>query len=183
MAGLILLAFWMSVQEKSSVTVMEEKWIVLLLFPRSQKHGKIRTIPIMLFFTATVAVNILLLSILRLLRGWASDFLTVKRAVLLITLPWNPFILFWKRKKSTWNTILLSIKLISDSLIILMAFIIVFTRLLIFCHPFNLKILYFTLNSFRLFVSSLLTMVQNCPVSPAGDPYSHNPTKKQSMLP
>lgn len=185
MAGLILLAFWMSVQEKSSVTVMEEKWIVLLLFPRSQKHGKIRTITIMLFFTATVAVNILLLSILRLLRGWASDFLTVKRAVLLITLPWNPFILFWKRKKSTWNTILLSIKLISDSLIILMGFIIiiVFTRLLIFCHPFNLKILYFTLNSFRLFVSSLLTMVQNCPVSPAGDPYSHNPTKKQSMLP
>ena len=76
MAGLILLAFWMSVQEKSSVTVMEEKWIVLLLFPRSQKHGKIRTITIMLFFTATVAVNILLLSILRLLRGWASDFLT-----------------------------------------------------------------------------------------------------------
>lgn len=64
MAGLILLAFWMSVQEKSSVTVMEEKWIVLLLFPRSQKHGKIRTITIMLFFTATVAVNILLLSIL-----------------------------------------------------------------------------------------------------------------------
>lgn len=43
---------------------------------------------------ADVAVNILLLSILRLLRGWASDFLTVKRAVLLITLPWNPFILF-----------------------------------------------------------------------------------------
>ena len=42
-----------------------------------------------------------------------------------------------------------------------MAFIIVivFTRLLIFCHPFNLKILYFTLFSFRLFVSSLLTMV------------------------
>ena len=29
-----------------------------------------------------------------------------------------------------------------------------------FCHPFNLKILYFTLNSFRLFVSRLLTMVQ-----------------------
>ena len=44
-----------------------------------------------------------------------------------------------------------------------MAFIIVivFTWLLIFCHPFNLKILYFTLNSFRLFVSRLLTMVQN----------------------
>ena len=43
-----------------------------------------------------------------------------------------------------------------------MAFIIVivFTWLLISCHPFNLKILYFTLNSFRLFVSSLLTMVQ-----------------------
>ena len=43
-----------------------------------------------------------------------------------------------------------------------MAFIIVivFTWLLIFCHPFNLKILYFTLNSFRLFVSRLLTMVQ-----------------------
>ena len=38
--------------------------------------------------------------------------------------------------------------------------VIVFTRLLIFCHPFNLKILYFTLNSFRLFVSRLLTMVQ-----------------------
>ena len=54
-------------------------------------------------------------------------------------------------------------RLISDSLIILMGFIIVivFTRLLIFCHPFNLKILYFTLNSFRLFVSRLLTMVQN----------------------
>ena len=163
MAGLILLAFWMSVQEKSSVTVMEEKWIVLLLFLHWQIHGKIRTIPIMLFFTATVEASILLLSILRLLRGWASDFLTVKRAVLLITLPWNPFILFWKRKKSTWNTILLSIKLILDSLIILMAFIIVivFTWLLIFCHPFNLKILYFTLISFRLFVSRLLTMVQN----------------------
>ena len=162
MAGLILLAFWMSVQEKSSVTVMEEKWIVLLLFLHWQIHGKIRTIPIMLFFTATVEASILLLSILRLLRGWASDFLTVKRAVLLITLPWNPFILFWKRKKSTWNTILLSIKLILDSLIILMAFIIVivFTWLLISCHPFNLKILYFTLNSFRLFVSRLLTMVQ-----------------------
>ena len=44
-----------------------------------------------------------------------------------------------------------------------MAFIIVivFTWLLISCHPFNLKILYFTLNSFRLFVSRLLTMVQN----------------------
>ena len=52
MAGLILLAFWMSVQEKSSVTVMEEKWIVLLLFPRSQKHGKIRTGAILKKWTA-----------------------------------------------------------------------------------------------------------------------------------
>ena len=42
-----------------------------------------------------------------------------------------------------------------------MGFIIViaFTRLLISCHPFILKILYFRLNSFRLFMSSLLTMV------------------------
>ena len=141
---------------------MEEKWIVLLLFLHWQIHGKIRTIPIMLFFTATVEASILLLSILRLLRGWASDFLTVKRAVLLIPLPWNPFILFWKRKKSTSNTILLSMRLISDSLIILMAFIILiaFTRLLIICHPFILKNLYFNLFSFRLFVSRLLTMVQ-----------------------
>ena len=43
-----------------------------------------------------------------------------------------------------------------------MAFIILiaFTRLLIICRPFILKILYFLLNSFRLFVSRLLTMVQ-----------------------
>lgn len=47
-------------------------------------------------------------------------------------------------------------------LIILMGFItvIVFTRLLTICLPSNLKNLYFTLNSFRLFVSRLLTMVQ-----------------------
>ena len=71
--------------------------------------------------------------------------------------------LYESGKSSTQNTILLSMRLISDSLIILMGFIIViaFTQLLIFCHPFNLKILYFTLISFRLFVSSLLTMVQN----------------------
>ena len=44
-----------------------------------------------------------------------------------------------------------------------MAFIILiaFTRLLIICHPFILKNLYFNLFSFRLFVSRLLTMVQN----------------------
>ena len=43
-----------------------------------------------------------------------------------------------------------------------MAFIILiaFTRLLIICHPFILKNLYFNLFSFRLFVSRLLTMVQ-----------------------
>ncbi len=41
--------------------------------------AKIRTIQIMLFFTATVEASILLLSILRSLRGWASDFLTVKK--------------------------------------------------------------------------------------------------------
>ena len=48
-----------------------------------------------------------------------------------------------------------------------MAFIIVivFTRLLIFCHPFNLKILYFTLHSFRLFVYRLLTMVHKYALS------------------
>ena len=70
--------------------------------------------------------------------------------------------LYESGKSSTQNTILLSMRLISDSLIILMGFIIViaFTQLLISCHPFNLKILYFTLNFFRLFVSSLLTMVQ-----------------------
>lgn len=44
----------------------------------------------------------------------------------------------------------------------IMAFIILiaFTRLLIICRPFILKNLYFLLNSFRLFVSNLLTMVQ-----------------------
>ncbi len=69
---------------------------------------------------------------------------------------------FEKRKKSTSNTILLSMRLISDPLIILMAFIILiaFTRLLIICRPFILKNLYFNLFSFRLFVSCLLTMVQ-----------------------
>ena len=45
MAGLILQAFWMSVQEKSSVTVMEETWIVLLLFPRSQKAWQNQNYP------------------------------------------------------------------------------------------------------------------------------------------
>ena len=44
-----------------------------------------------------------------------------------------------------------------------MAFIILiaFTRLLIICHPFILKNLYFNLFSFRLFLSNLLTMVQD----------------------
>ena len=58
-------------------------------------------------------------------------------------------------------------RLISDSLIILMAFIILiaFTRLLIICHPFILKNLYFNLFSFRLFVSRLLTMVHDVYVS------------------
>ncbi len=45
----------------------------------------------MLFFTATVEASILLLSILRLLRGWASDFLTVKRAVLFDNAPMESF--------------------------------------------------------------------------------------------
>lgn len=60
MTGLILqAAFRLFVREKLSVTVTEEKWIVLLLFPLSQKHGKIRNIRIILFFTETAAVNIL----------------------------------------------------------------------------------------------------------------------------
>ena len=117
----------------------------------------------MLFFTVIVAVSILRMNTSHRLKVWVLGFLTVKRALLLITLPSNHFILFWRRKRSIWNTILLSMKLKSVSLIIFMDFItvIVFTRLLTFCRRFNLKYLYFTLNSFRFFVSNLLTWVHS----------------------
>ena len=141
---------------------MEEKWIVLLLFLHWQIHGKIRTIQIMLFFTATVEASILLLSILRSLRGWASDFLTVK-GLSFDNAPMESFHSVLKKEE----VYLKHYSSFYEANIRLFDYINGFYNLnrihwlLIICHPFILKksftLIFFL---FRLFVSRLLTMVQ-----------------------
>lgn len=93
MAGLILLAFWMSVQEKSSVTVMEENGSFSCYFC-TDKFMANQNYPDNVILHSDRGSQYTSSEYIAAAERMGFRLSYSKRAVLLITLPWNPSILF-----------------------------------------------------------------------------------------